>query len=505
MNWFVTIGGIAYNFVIIVLCSIFIFMRRKRQGLQEGDFLFGGRQMGWFGCAATLALATLGGGHINGLSAQSWVTGVATNFFCLGTGFFFILVCRYTGVWYRRMGCESVTDLFGMMFHPALMPILAGFGIGYSWMVLCVEVQGMAAVIASMTGLPNLVGGLIGAAIGMLYIILGGIEEIELVNSVNAVLMYVFGTIVLVFIGYNSLIGGWKPINDSLLLNDPVLLHALGNPVILRTYVIGAFVATALGMVFVQGDVQAAAAVPNVKVLRKACLAAIPLNVMFGVIIISMGLASKSLVDMNMLRAENGADGVVQLILNYMPNWLQVCVIGMFLAAMLSTFACMCLAVATMLNRSILNYFPPFKNMSTQKENALSRLWILIAGVSSAFAAVSIQAQTNFALTWGMAWFVPLFFVFVIGMKWKRSRTGILATLIICWVFNMVLTFTPLAETIGFDGNTYSVFMLVLSLLLGIIFTALDKNALPSYRQVYDEQRGKYDARIGADIGLRRS
>jgi len=267
----------------------------------------------------------------------------------------------------------------------------------------------------------------------------------------------------------------------------------------LRTYVIGAFVATALGMVFVQGDVQAAAAVPNVKVLRKACIAAIPLNVMFGVIIISLGLASKSLVNMNMMQAANGADGVVKLILTYMPNWLQICLIGMFLAAMLSTFACMCLAVATMLNRNILNYFPAFKNMPAKKENSLSRLWILVAGVSSAFAAVTIQTQTNAALTWGMAWFIPMFFVFVIGMKWKRSRGGILATLIICWVFNMVLTFTPLATMIGFDGNTYSVFMMVLSLLLGIVFTALDRNAAPNYRQVYDDQRRKYDALTGVD------
>jgi len=500
MNWFVTIGGIAYNFVIIIICSVYIFVKRRRQRNHAEDFLFGGKKMGWFACASTLALATLGGGHINGLSAQSWVSGVAANFFCLGAGFFFIIVCRYTGVWYRRMGCSSVADMFGKMFHPALIPIIAGFGVGHSWMVLCVEVQGMGAVISSMTGIPNLVGGLIGAGIGLLYIVIAGIEEVGLVNAVNAVLMYVFGIIVLVFIGYNSFIGGWQPINDNLLLQNPELVHALGNPVILRTYVIGAFVATALGMVFVQGDVQAAAAVPNVKVLRKACIAAIPLNVMFGVIIISLGLASKSLVDMNMLQAANGADGVVKMILTYMPNWLQVCLIGMFLAAMLSTFACMCLAVATMLNRNILNYFPAFKNMPAKKENALSRLWILVAGVSSAFAAVTIQAQTNAALTWGMAWFIPMFFVFVIGMKWKRSRRGILATLIICWVFNMVLTFTPLAAMIGFDGNTYSVFMMVLSLLLGIVFTALDRNAAPNYRQVYDAQRRKYDALTGVDV-----
>lgn len=167
--------------------------------------------MGWFACAASMALTALGGGHINGLSAQSWSTGVATIFYCLGHGLFFIIVMRYSGLWYRRMGCDTVNQLFGRMFNPALVPILAGFGIGYSWMVLCVETQGMAQVISSMTGLPNLTGAIIGAVIGLLYVSLAGLEEVGLVNSVNAILMYVFGIIVLVFIGYNSFIGGWEP------------------------------------------------------------------------------------------------------------------------------------------------------------------------------------------------------------------------------------------------------------------------------------------------------
>ena len=76
MNWFVTIGGIAYNFIIIAICSIYILLRRKKANAGE-DFLFGGKQMGWFACAASIALTALGGGHINGLAFQSWIDGVA--------------------------------------------------------------------------------------------------------------------------------------------------------------------------------------------------------------------------------------------------------------------------------------------------------------------------------------------------------------------------------------------------------------------------------------------
>ena len=495
MNWFVTIGGIMYNVVIIIICMAFILIKRKAAAKHhEEDFLFGGKSMGWFACAASMALTALGGGHINGLSAQSWGSGVATIAYCLGHGFFFIIVMRYSGVWYRRMGCSTVNELFGKMFHPALVPVLAGFGIGYSWMVLCVETQGMAQVISSMTGLSNFAGGVIGAIVGMLYVFLAGLEEVGLVNSVNAILMYVFGVIVLIFIGYNTTIGGWQPINETLLANHEELVHMLGTTELVRTYIIGTFLVTAFGMNFIQGNVQSVAGVPNVKVLRRACTAAIPLNVLFGIIILSLGLASRGLVDMGLLDSANGAAGVVELVLHYMPSWLQICVIGMFLAAMLSTFAMLALAIATMFNRDILSYFPAFKNMPAKKETALSRLWIILAGCTAACAAVGIQAQTNAALTWGMAWFIPLFFLFVIGMKWKRSRVGALATIIICWIANILLTFTPLASMFGLEGNNYSIFMIVLSVVLGLIFTALDKNAVMSYRKLYEIQRKEFDA-----------
>lgn len=492
MNLFVTIGGILYNVVIIAVCTVVILIKRKKQKGFEEDFLFGGKKMGWFACAASMALTGIGGAHINGLPAQAWDTGVATISFCLGMGCFFLIVMRYTGVWYRRMGCSTINEMFGKMFHPALVPILAGLGVSYCWMVLCVETQGMATVISSMTGLSNFSGGLIGAAIGILYVFLAGIEEVGWVNSVNAILMYLFGIIALIFVGY-SFVGGWTAVNDNLLANNQELVHALGNPTIVRTYVIGTFVSTALGMNFVQGDIQASASVSNVKVLRKACAAAIPMNILFGVIIISLGLAAKSLVNSGLMVAEDGAEGVVVLVLNYMPSWLQIGVIGMFLAAMLSTFAMLALSIAVMINRNILSYFPSFKNMSLKKEGFLSRIWILLAAATAAFAAIAIKAQTNIALTWGMAWFIPLFFLFVIGMHWRRSRKGALAALILCWVFNCLLTFTPLDLMLNLEGSNHSIFMVVLSVVFGLIFTALDKNCAISYRKLYSIQRAEYD------------
>lgn len=493
MNWVVTIGGIAYNIIIIIVCSAFIFWRRKQQANHQEDFLFGGKQMGWFACAASLALTALGGGHVNGLSAQSWATGVATIWYCFGSGVMLMIIGRYCGVWYRRSGCNTTNEMFAKMFHPVFVPILSGFAVGYSILILCVEGQGMAQIISSMTGLSNLAGAIIGMIIGVLYVFIAGVEEVGLVNSVNAILMYVFGFIALFCIGVYCT-GGWEGINGTILDNNPELLAALGNPDIIRGYVIGTFLSLAVGMNMIQANNQPVASLDSLKVMRKTGFAAVIMNVLFGAIIISFGLASKGLVDQGYMQAAHGAEGIVVMILTFFPDWLQIAIIGMFLAAMLSTVSMLALTVALLMNRHILCYFPKYKNMDAKTENKLSRIWIILSCAIAAVLAVTIQAQTNTAITWGFAWFIPVFVLFIIGMHWRRSQMASITTLIVAWIFNMLVSYTNIAATFNLEGNNHSIFLCVISIVLGIVLTAVDKKAKPAFIPVYEKQRAAYDA-----------
>lgn len=494
MNWFVTIGGIAYNIIIILVVYAWIAARRRRLKEGEEDFILSGRNLPWFAVAACQALTALGGGHINGLAAQSWGTGMATIWYCIGHGIMFCIIMRFAGVWYRRVGAVTLNELFGKMFHPALAPILGGIGAAYSWAIITIETQGMATVISGMTGLTNLQGAIIGAIVGILYVFLAGMKEIGYVNLINAILMYVFGFIALIYLNFTTP-AGWAGMNATLNENYYDLLNYMGNGDIIRTYVIGTLLVCAFGMNMAQGNIQSCAAVDSVKVLKKACVAAIPMNVLFGVIILSLGLASLALPDTAAMG--NGAAGVVKLALYYMPSWLQICIIGVFLAAMLSTFAMLSLAFATCMVRDILGQFPKFQNLTVKQETFWVRFWILVCAVTGTMGAVMIQAQVNLGITWCMAWLVPMFWVFVVGIQWKRSGRAAIITLIVCWILNMFLTFTPLAAQFHLDGNNYSIFMSAASLILMLIFTATDKNARESYRKTYIRQRAAYDARRG--------
>ena len=500
MNILVTSGALLYNVIIIVACTIYVVVKdrvaKKKTGAGE-DLAMSGRSLHWLPCAAAIALTALGGGHINGIGATTWEVGYSAAFFAFGTGFSMIIVFRYTGVWFRRSGCVTVNELIGKMFHPALAPILGALGIMYCWLVICVETQGMAPVIAQITGLTNFQAGMVGAIIGVLYMVVAGMKQIGLVSMWNAILMYVFGFIAMFYIGFAK--GGFAAVESgSILANNPELLHALGNPAILRAYVIGTFLSGGLGLNMAQPQVQAIGAVDDVKTLKKACLAAVPMNTLICVIIIALAIMGKALPGTSGM--ENGAEGLIGTVLMYLPNWLQVCVIGVFLAAVLSTFAMCVLTGVTQFTRDTLGYFPKYRNMSAAKHAVLNRVWILVIAFSAAVCAVMIRTNTQGALTWGFAWNIPTFFVFIIGLHWKRSPKGGLIAFIVSWALNIVLTFTPLAAVFGLEGNNYSIFMMIASLVVGVVATALDKNAKPSLKATYKKQRALYDSGRGAEL-----
>ena len=496
MNVAITSGALFYNIIIIVVCTAYVLVkdRAANRGKPE-DLALSGRSMHWLPCAAAIALTALGGGHINGLGFTTWEVGYAATFFAFGSGFSMIVTFRFTGMWFRRSGCVTVNELMGKMFHPAIAPMLGALGIMYCWLVICVETQGMAPVISLLTGTTNFQAGFIGAAVGVLYMIVAGMKQIGVVNLWNAILMYIFGFIALFYLGFNQ--GGFEAVNSSsFLAQNPELLHALGNPAIFRAYVVGTFLSGALGLNMAQPQVQAIAAVENVSVLKKACIAAIPMNMLICAIIIALAMMGKALPLSSAM--ENGAEGLIGVALMYLPSWLQICLLGSFLAAVLSTFAMCVLVGVTQFTRDTLGYFPAYRNMSHKKHAVWNRVWILVFAFSSATVAVTIRTATLGALTWGFAWNIPTFLIFIVGLYWKRSPVGGLVAFLVSWALNIVLTFTPLAAVFGLEGNNYSIFMMIASLVVGLIATALDKNAKPSFKKTYKMQRAEYDAARGA-------
>ncbi|NLL51432.1 MAG: hypothetical protein GX248_01860 [Peptococcaceae bacterium] len=502
MSWLVTIGGLLYNVVIILIVYACIKVSAKRKGVSE-DFILSGRNVPWYAVAATIALTSLGGGHINGLTAQGWNTGVATIWFCLAHGVVFIILCRFMAPWFIRMRIVTIPDMLGKMFGPFFLAIAVGCFVAAGWSTVSLETQGLAVVVAGMTHLTPTQASIVGGIIGVLYVFLAGMKEVQWVNLINAILMYVVCILVLVFISVyvtNQGGAGWKTINDYFITEGQRnLLTAFGSGEILRTYVIGTFLAMALSMNMSQGNLQSALPIKNINQLNKACYAAIPANIMFGVIIISMGMAAKAIP--GAAATGGGNTGVIWLAMNVCPAWLSICVIGAFLAAILSSFAMLSLATATVLVKDIQTpFFTKTRSMTLKQEAFWVRFWIIVIAVTGVWVALGVP-NINLAMTWRVTFEIPLFIMMMIGLLWKCSSMAGIVTVLFCWILNCVLTFTGWAALVHLEGNNYSIFMLVFSLLLGVILTAIDKKAKPGILKRFRAQKIEFDRRRSISTG----
>ncbi|MDR1797455.1 MAG: sodium:solute symporter family protein [Clostridiales Family XIII bacterium] len=488
VNTPILVGIIAYNVIVIVAVSIWLAIRKKTHALED-DYILSGRQLPAFVVGATQALTILGGGHIMGLTGQAQVSGIATWCYPLAHAFTLFLILYFYGPWMRRLGVTTVGEAFSIMWSPATRPLIIGGTIACCFGILTLETQGLGAIFAIVTNIEIWQGCIIGAVIGLIYVLFYGMREVGWVNVVNAVAMWIMCIIAAIMFSV-KLNGGWAAVNDWYMSNGmEQLLHVFGDKEIIRTYVIGSMCSILFGTTMTQATMQTSISAKNINVCKRAALFAIPLNVVFGVFVIAFGMAAQS--------AGYGTGGgtpVFAMAIDLLPLPMAFMLLGVFLAAILSTFAMMLLGSATCFCYDIQkSYFA--KREWTPKEDAKwVRIWIFILIVLDIVVATVLPPVSN-TILWTVAWMVPPSLMFVIGMFYKRSTFSCIFTIIVNWIFNVILTVTPLMNIMHIDGVNYAIVMIILTLIIGFITTGLDKSAKPAFFKVYKQQRGEWDAK----------
>jgi Na+/proline symporter len=85
-----------------------------------------------------------------------------------------------------------------------------------------------------------------------------------------------------------------------------------------------------------------------------------------------------------------------------------------------------------------------------------------------------------------------MFFIWFLGMFWRRSKAAAVVSLLGSWAVNCVLTRTGLAAVFKLEGNNYSIFMFVISALLYFVTGLFDRNSRCAYKKLYKEQHARY-------------
>lgn len=470
---------------IVIIFGISALLKIRERGREKKDFATSSRSMPAVAIAATQALTCLGGGHIMGMPGAASAWGISALWYLLASGIMIVLMMCVAGPWIRRLGFSNIPDMFEKMFDKRTAILISAFCCGSCFGVLTCETQGVGTVVSALTGSSIVLGCLIGGVIGLFYVIFGGMEEVGWVNVINAIIMYVGAFIIVFYLGH-VINGGWAAVNDYFTSSGQAWkLQLSANGDAWRMYIIGTLVSGMFNQMVAGQSGQISASAKNVKALRRAALYAVPMNTIFGVLIIAMYMAAAGM-GYSSVAGSPGYQNMIMLVEN-LPGWMTAWIMAAFAAAMLSTIAVQLLTLSTIFVQTIvIRYWK--KDATPAQETRYIRIGIFIVFVLGTAMATTLP-EISSAMVWLFAWLLPGCWIFMFGLCWRRSKFAAFWSLLICGVFNCFWTFTSLPAVFHLEGNNNSIGLLVVSIFVYVILAALDKNAEEPFGNLYRRDR----------------
>jgi len=463
---------------IITIFGVAIWLNRRKQvkSTEQGsEFALGGRSLPVGVVAATMALTVLGTAHILGVFEMVWGVGAAAIWFSIAHVILLVVVCYSTGLWVRRLQVTTVPELLEHLFGKGIRVLVSCVMAGIIFGILTIETQGLGIIINAMTGWGIAEGAVAGGVIGIFYVVIAGMKEVGWINLINAVVMYVGLILATIFLALRLPNGNFDSVSEHFVSQDMAhMLSVFGNSQILMTFALGIVIAVLFSQSVNQMLLQTAMSAKDEKTIKKALWIAAPVNGLFGVFAVVIGLTAMTIPEFAELGPKQAA---TQMLVEYLPSWLAALLLASFLAAILSTFAMTALSPATIFTNDIYKalYNP---NASEEKLTQVTRLAIIALAIV-AIAVASFLPPILAAMTWLFAWLIPIFFIIIYGLFWQRSAAAALVTLLSVWVLNFIWSFTELAHGLGLLKSN-AIMALVASITVGVVCNVMFKGK-PAY------------------------
>ncbi len=474
MNYGVIIAVVIYELAVILGCAAFLKSKEKKQAAiggsaAETDFATGGKSMGVIVLAPTIALTVLGSAHITGVFEMSYGMGAIAIWFSLAHVIMIVVACFGTGAWVRRLGATTVPQVIKDMYGPGVAIAISCVMAGQVWGVLTLECQGLGIVISSLTGWDISKAVILGGILGILYVVFAGMKQVGAVNVINATVMYIGLIIATVYVASKLPGGDFDFIKTALPSSEggaEFMLSIFGNADLMITFAVGNVIAVTFCQSISQMLMQTMMSAKDEKTIKRSVWLAAPLNGMFGVFAVILGLAARSMPEYAAYGAKLAA---TNMLVDMLPMWMSALLLAALLAAILSTFAMTSLTTATIWTYDIYKgYINP--DADEKKLANITRIMIVILALAALVVSVALPTILN-AINWVFAWIVPVFWIVVFGLFWKRNSKVAGLALAISWILNVLWSLTPLPASIGgfIGGLTNPYVTLVVSLVILIV------------------------------------
>tara|TARA_R110000744_G_scaffold7340_5_gene25212 strand:- start:5234 stop:6751 length:1518 start_codon:yes stop_codon:yes gene_type:complete len=457
---------------IVTICGVALWLKRgkSQSAHNDSEFALGGRSLPVGVVAATMALTVLGTAHILGVFEMVWGVGAAAIWFSIAHVILLVVVCYSTGLWVRRLRVTTVPELLEHLFGKGIRVLVSCVMAGIIFGILTIETQGLGIIINAMTGWGITNGAIAGGVIGIFYVVLAGMKEVGWINLINAVVMYVGLILATIFMALRLPGGNFDSVAEHFVSQDmDYMISVFGNSQILMTFTLGMVVAVLFSQSVNQMLLQTAMSAKDEKTIKKALWIAAPINGLFGVFAVVLGLTAMTIPEFAELGPKKAA---TQMLVEYLPPWLGALLLASFLAAILSTFAMTALSPATIFSNDI--YKGLFKPDATEAQMTKVTQIAIVVLASIAIAVASFLPPILAAMTWLFAWLIPVFFIIIFGLFWQRSALAALITLVTVWAGNFLWSFSDIALNLGLLKSN-AVMALTASIVVGCVANLMIK------------------------------
>ncbi|MCR4441781.1 MAG: sodium:solute symporter family protein [Peptococcaceae bacterium] len=464
----VLIAVIVYT-VGISLITTYLVKRNEKAG--KDNFMLASHSLPWYVVGVTMGLTVLGAVHVFGLLEMGFIMGAGAIWFSLAVAFSIVLAGFFTGPWVRKLKFATMPEFFAAIFGEKIRLLAVCGTVGVVWGYLTLETQGLGILFSLFTGWDIKPAIILGAVLGLLYVYLAGMKQIGWLNLVNTVVIYSGLIVGIVFFSAKLPGGNWEQVNNFYLQKSQAwMLNILSTPEILYGFALSLLVATAFANAVSQTLLQSAISADDEASIRKSTWVAVPVNGLFGVFTVAMGIAAASVPEYAKLGPKMAGP---TMIVNYLPPWLVAWLLAGFLAAVLSTFAMHSMSTATLFVKDIyVNRYKP--NATEEEQTRLCRILILLLA-ASATAVGTFLPTIVAAVSWLNSFLAPLFFVLVAGLFWKRSEAAGTITILVAWIVNILWSFTSLPKLLNMPQDINGYITVSITLVLGIVlFAAMD-------------------------------
>ncbi len=479
----VTIGGI----------GLYLMMKHKKEqarlatGEAADSFITSNRDLPVVIVGVSLALAVLGAVHVFGIMEVSWHLGAVAVWFSFAHVVLLCVVCLATGRWVRRMRVATVPELINNLFGRKIALVCTCVIAGQTFAILTMETQALGIVFHALTfgkvSIP--VGAVLGGVIGIAYVIMAGMKEIGWVNLVNTVVMYLGVIVATIYLG-SAFVGGWDMVQNHYAQNNQAFMTSIwGAPGVFVAFGLSLVIAVTFAQGISQMGLQSAMAAKSERTIVKALWIAAPVNGLFGVFTMIMGITAKALVETGQMQIPDMSIAPkvagVTMLLNYLPWWLVAWLLAAFLGAVLSTFAITTMGMGALFAKNIYTLKHPQAN--EEALTRVTRIFIVLSGVVAMGVSSFLPEIINGA-SWCFAWLIPIFWNVVFGLFWKRSRVAAAIIFAVSWILVLLWTYTTSPSQFGLAGVGVPYVTLAVSLVGGLILYSILPGDTPYFKEL---------------------